>query len=231
MKLLVDAGNTAIKLASWDGEQIQPVHLSELQWQLFDEVLVSAVRSNDALELLMKQAQSHALVITFATVAAEIAGVRCGYQVTTHLGIDRWLAVIGAWSLWPQQNLIVVDAGTATTIDMINESGEHLGGWIIPGLDLMMESIVARAQKVFTSELIDFNQAPGTDTPIALSRGCCASQVGAINEARKLFTNKCKVICCGGYGLLLQQQLEPAHFQSDLVFRGLVVWFKNQPIR
>jgi type III pantothenate kinase len=228
MKLLVDAGNTAIKLAHWDGEQILAINATELDWQHYDAVLVSAVRSNEALQNLVDEAQKHSLEVNFATVTPELSGVSCGYQAFQHLGIDRWLAVLGAWSLWPTQNLVVVDAGTATTIDMVNLNGEHLGGWIIPGLDLMMESIVMRAQKVFTSELIDFELSAGTDTPIALSRGCFASQLGAVNEARNLFGQNCQVVVCGGYGLLLQQHLNLAHYQPDLVFTGLIVWFKNQ---
>ncbi|WP_352284776.1 type III pantothenate kinase, partial [Pseudoalteromonas sp. Q18-MNA-CIBAN-0097] len=71
------------------------------------------------------------------------------YEHVGNLGIDRWLALIAGFTLYPNTACIVVDAGTATTIDVLDSEGLHLGGWILPGLDLMTSSLTQNTQRVF----------------------------------------------------------------------------------
>ena len=67
-------------------------------------------------------------------------GVRTLYQDPSKLGADRWAAVIGARAL-SKTNTLIVNAGTATTIDLLGANGVHYGGWILPGLSLMQQSL------------------------------------------------------------------------------------------
>ena len=53
------------------------------------------------------------------------------------LGVDRWLAILAAaFKLYPQKNVLIIDAGTATTVDLLAKSGVHQGGWILPGITI-----------------------------------------------------------------------------------------------
>ncbi len=72
-------------------------------------------------------------VVTLTSEAA-FGGVISGYQKPEILGIDRWLDLLGAWALYPQETSLVIDAGTYITADLLLESGQHAGGVIVPGL-------------------------------------------------------------------------------------------------
>ncbi len=68
-------------------------------------------------------------------------GVSNAYQDPGQLGVDRWVALIAAHSLWPNETLCIADCGTAVTIDGLEGSGQHLGGLILPGLTLMQHAL------------------------------------------------------------------------------------------
>ena len=72
-------------------------------------------------------------------------GVRNGYAKPAQLGSDRWAALIAAWHL-VQRKCLVVDSGTATTIDTLSGQGEFVGGLILPGVELMQRSLCLRRQ-------------------------------------------------------------------------------------
>src|SRR5690606_18274094 len=72
--------------------------------------------------------------------AAETCGVRCAYADPARLGVDRWLAVVAAYRD-PGGPAVVFDCGTAITVDAVTTAGEHLGGLIIPGIQLMRRAL------------------------------------------------------------------------------------------
>src|SRR4051794_2109068 len=76
--------------------------------------------------------------------AAYQCGVRNYYEEASQLGSDRWAALIAAWQQ-QRQGCLVVDAGTATTIDALSDTGEFLGGIITPGVDLMQKALMENA--------------------------------------------------------------------------------------
>jgi len=69
-------------------------------------------------------------------------GIRNGYSEPWRLGVDRWVALIGARQLFPDSALCVIDVGTALTVDLLDERGRHRGGAIIPGPALMAASLI-----------------------------------------------------------------------------------------
>ena len=131
----------------------------------------------------------------------------------------------GTWwaKAYPNQHVIVVDAGTATTVDFVTSDNHHLGGWIVPGLDLMTSSIAQRAVKVFDDDNTTFNHGFGQTTPAALKSGCLAAQLGLIHQAVSMFDREAVLILAGGSApLLLEhiQALNPVH-DPMIVFKGL----------
>lgn len=224
MKLLVDVGNTALKLALYNEDKITFVEQQQLNWQGITQVLVASVRANPLLDSLVSEANEKGIEVKFAKVSAQQNGVTCAYAEFKNLGIDRWLVVLAAAYLYPNQSSIIIDAGTATTVDVLIDGKTHKGGWIIPGIDLMMESIVVRAEKVFANETVMFANNLGSNTPEALSYGCLAANLGLIQQARALFGENIQVLCTGGYGKLLAQHLENSEFIEDLVLQGLVAY-------
>lgn len=132
------------------------------------------------------------------TTSKKAFGVTCAYDNYQTLGIDRWLGVLGAAGLYPNQDVIVVDAGTATTVDFLTADKQHLGGWIIPGLELMTTSITSQTDKVFDEDNTAFAYGAGDTTPKALKYGCLAAQCGIVGQAVSYFDRPAKVIIAGG---------------------------------
>lgn len=162
-------------------------------------------------------------------------GVINQYNNPKSLGADRWAGMIGAKTIYPLEDVLVVNAGTATTIDYINRSGEFTGGWIIPGLSLMLGSL-ARG----TADLPDLSPANaskpnfGQSTNDCMMQGCIQAQIGAILRAIELTKKPTKLILSGGNSEYLAKQLSlslPPEVTFDidkqLVLRGLQTWFNQ----
>lgn len=163
-----------------------------------------------------------------ATRAA--GGVTNAYAHPEALGVDRWLAMIGAWQR-VRGPLACIAAGTAVTIDAVDGGGQHLGGWILPGRQLMAESLrhgtadivrgTALAPPV-TSGDFGVNTAGAIDTGIWQTLSAGASRAVQLLER----SGRCSpaVFIGGGDAAEIASRLEmPATLAVDLVFEGLAV--------
>ncbi|MEO2268976.1 type III pantothenate kinase [Pseudoalteromonas sp. YIC-656] len=232
MKLLVDAGNTAVKmlLANASGE-LHAVGLQEVPWSHVEEVLVSAVADSSALTQVLAIAAANGKTVHRACTSSHWRQLECAYPNFQTLGIDRWLAVIAGYSENPEGNTVVVDAGTALTIDVINDNHQHLGGYILSGLKLSEQSIVNRAQNVFSVEGLSAHPRPGDSTPAAVKNGAFIGALGAIEYA----LNQCggastKLLITGGDGLSLHMHLPHSTYRPHLVLEGLLKWREGSEI-
>lgn len=154
MKLLIDIGNSRVKWAFGLADSF--VASGELRLDAYPDlgVILQAGQSPEEIRISnVAGAEVGARVArilegrfgikpVFARSAASGAGVRTAYSDPGQLGIDRWLAVCAAFSRY-QSALCVVDAGTATTLDLVSANGEHQGGVILPGLELMQSTLLS----------------------------------------------------------------------------------------
>ncbi|WP_405630340.1 type III pantothenate kinase [Pseudoalteromonas sp. Ld20] len=226
MRLLIDVGNTALKATLYQQGEIKPCDVNALPWPQINELIYACVGKSDQLHALLAQANLHKVPCFEAKVSKELGGLQCAYQHYDNLGIDRWLALIAVFALWPQQNCIVVDTGTATTIDVLTAQGQHLGGWILPGLDLMTRSLTQNTQRVFDDQHTEFSNQLGVNTPNGLKNGALVATIGAVEQAKlHLSGKKPQLIFAGGYAKLLQAQFSGAVFDSQLVMKGLNQWY------
>ncbi|MFU8765165.1 MAG: type III pantothenate kinase, partial [Haliea sp.] len=99
----------------------------------------------------------------FARSEARTGALVNSYQQPLRMGVDRWLAMLGAWHRHPGR-LCVVDAGSALTIDLVAGSGRHEGGYIIPGPSLMERALLLDTDRVRFAEEAVYDLAPGTST-------------------------------------------------------------------
>jgi len=148
MLLELDCGNTLIKWRLLDREgrvrdRDMAPDLVELQLLLGgQEREISAcrlvsVRSADETQVVMDQLTSWLrLHPMLAKGSMELAGVRNGYSDYTKLGMDRWLALVAAY-VRCRRACVVIDLGTAITVDFVDAAGQHLGGYIAPGSKLL----------------------------------------------------------------------------------------------
>ena len=190
MKLLVDIGNTRTKFVYEQGQvlsEIRVVNNEEVStvwlaknWLSATAILISNVRQHSLTELIGNWALSNKIPCSVIETVKEKFGVTCAYEQANLFGVDRWLALIGSATLYPQKNLLIVDAGTATTIDVLTSSLKHIGGWILPGIDLMLDSVLKSTSKVHAVKSPLVETTFGLNTTDCVNNACWASTVGYI---------------------------------------------------
>ena len=189
--LAIDVGNTRTKWGVFDAAGELKAHgvvatdaLSGLQaspaWAACQRAVISNVAGDPAKTALGRTLATMEVQFIKATAAA--CGVKNRYRHPAQLGTDRWAAVIAAWHHY-HEPCIVVSAGTAVTIDALGRDaetggGEFLGGYILPGLRLMQQSIIDKAPGVEASDgrLQDYPD----NTADALYTGSLTAIAGAV---------------------------------------------------
>ena len=186
--LLLDAGNSRIKWALVAGGQmVQQGAAGSTEWPLLRQafaslpqphkILASNVAGEDAAQQLRAACAAWDCPVEFIAAQPEQCGVRNGYEQPAQLGSDRWAALIAAWH-HERAACLVVNCGTATTIDALSGSGEFLGGLILPGLDMMRRSLAAGTAQLGKAEG-SWREFP-RNTRDAIASGAIQATVGAI---------------------------------------------------
>lgn len=249
--LLVDAGNTFIKWALTHSDL--PFTPESIHWKEFGTVRHHELSSlKDAWQNLHRKFPIERVIISnvagqnignsiFDLLAGlepaspkidwfyseySLAGIKNTYLDYRKLGSDRFASMVGARALHPEQALIVVTAGTATTIDAISTDGTFMGGMILPGLKLMAESLAHNTAQL--PEVAQNNSKIGyfaNETGNAILSGCINAQAGAIERAftdhSKQFDNV-KCLLSGGAARYIAPNLSiPHRIIDNLVLIGL----------
>lgn len=148
MNLLIDAGNTRVKWCLANQHQLGPIHsvnhpdVPELAALWSKLTVTQAYGCNVAGHTVAEQLSTCSpLPITWLRPSSRAGGLTNAYLDPSRLGADRWAAAIGAYHLNQQQACVVAHAGTALTIDCVDQAGHFLGGTITPGLHLMRDSL------------------------------------------------------------------------------------------
>ncbi|MDX1678895.1 type III pantothenate kinase [Arsukibacterium sp.] len=225
MYLLLDIGNTREKAALFDQGEIRTLsHLTAdtLKTLPLAAVYFACVADDSRLSALQKRLALDHLPWHQISSQAKAFGVTNSYAEPQRLGVDRWLGLLAASRLYRGQSVMIVDAGTALTIDWLDKEGNHLGGWIMPGLRLQQQSVVQQTAKVFNTEPIDAQLLPGTETVSCLQNGCLAALTGAIRQGWLL--EKAQVLVfTGGDAPSLISYLPDLDISPEplLIFQGL----------
>ena len=227
MKLLcLDGGNSRLKWglfepdAGWlETGALAWGELDKLKLPAADRAVMANVAGDEADARLATLLQAMPNVRVGAV--AEQCGVRNGYDRPEQLGADRWAALIGAHALHAGPALVVM-AGTATTVDFLDESGIFRGGLILPGLELMRSSLARNTAQL---ELLEgtFSRTP-TNTADAILSGCLAAQAGAIEGQFALIADQPQALCLLGGGAaqrILPLLTIPWRREENLVLEGL----------
>ncbi|MDA9095278.1 type III pantothenate kinase [Porticoccaceae bacterium] len=236
MMLQIDVGNTQTKWRVIDGEFVcsrgsqDTASLIESELDLSAVAAITEARLSSVADSRVAQAIKNQLATQFnielqvATVSASAGGVSCGYEDVRALGVDRWLALVAAYKLY-QGAVLVVDVGSAMTLDLVSPDGQHVGGYILPGLRLMREALLRGTEKVksdLTVESIDtINMlVPGAVTEDAVNRGCLLAAVATVEKLAS--TYPAAVVITGGDALPLIEALSlKTDHKPDLVLAGL----------
>ena len=183
---------------------------------------ISSVGAESVVTILRQQiSDTFGVELQRAVVSKSAGGVRCGYPDFDKLGIDRWLAMVSAFSQF-KRSLIVVDLGSAVTLDIVRKDGQHLGGYILPGLSLMRQSLHGGTAQVRVSDHMHDTIEPGEDTSAAVNRGSLFAVVASIEKLAHVHPSK--LIITGGDASLVRGLLNVnAHHEPHLVLDGLSI--------
>ncbi len=233
--LLVDVGNSRCKWAllrsgAWlhhgaaDNSEWTVVQSAFADLPRPSRVLVSNVAGEAMAERLRIACAAWQCRVEFIAARAEQCGVRNGYQQPERLGSDRWAALIAAWNL-RRGACVVVNCGTATTIDALSAQGEFLGGLILPGTRLMRHSLAASTAQLNEEEgsVQDFPR----NTADAIRSGTLRATVGAIHHQFDILRLRYEPVHCllaGGAAVEVQAHLHlPVERVENLVLKGLQI--------
>ncbi|MDG2461545.1 MAG: type III pantothenate kinase [Luminiphilus sp.] len=227
--LLLDVGNSAIKWrlgdaaslleagGECDGQAALCKAVAGLDWgcvavasvagDAIDEALVGALQSVRDAPCWRAQPQRECL------------GLTNGYPDPGTMGVDRWVAMIGAWRELGGP-LCIIDAGTATTVDLVNQDGRHEGGFILPGADLMRHALSSGTGRIRVAALSASGMRPGTSTQECVSAGAWRATFGAVQSVLSDFPQHRAVITGGNASHLLSLGLV-AEYRPNVVMEGL----------
>ncbi len=158
----------------------------------------------------------------FARSTARCGAVQNSYAEPERMGVDRWLAMLAAWQR-VQGRVCVIDAGSALTIDLLDDKGRHEGGYIIPGPTLMERALLLDTERVRFAEEVDYTLEPGSSTAEAVRHGIALAQAGALALAMdRAGVAPSRLLFCGGWGQTLLRLLDRGgEYIPELVFEGL----------
>ena len=246
--LTIDVGNTQILIGMYEGTELAD------HWRL----ATTSERTSDEYAVLVRQLLGDAevkgiaisSVVPRATAALRSmvrryfgfepvvveAGTKTGMPILTdnpkEVGADRIVNAIAAYDLYGGPT-IVVDFGTATTLDAVSSKGEYLGGAILPGIDISMDALFARADRLYRVELIEPRSVIGKNTIECLQSGAIygfAGQVDAIVSRMEDELGDCTVVSTGGLSNLIARfSTSIEHHEPWLTLHGLrLVYERNQ---
>lgn len=254
MWLLVDIGNTRVKwarlvdgrmgkhqaapIAGWTAQEYAKRMVGR-GWEGEDgRIVVSSVAGERVNRMVTAAArQAGAPVPEFVTSQRSAAGITTEYLEPWRLGVDRFVGAIGAHHLASGQPVCVVNVGTAMTLDLVDGSGRHFGGAIVPGPALMVNSLLTQTHGIRRranggrSGVTSFF-ARTTRTAIGQGSLYAAAAVidRAIEEARSLVGTRPLVLLTGGGSTALRPLIRnTAVCLPELVLHGLAVWSKRMP--
>ncbi|HKI87812.1 MAG TPA: type III pantothenate kinase [Draconibacterium sp.] len=233
MNLIIDIGNTRTKFSVFNRgevlitvpvEEFTPGHIDILKMEHpeLNKVILSSVKSCSS---ALKNALENQFETFIELNANTPLPIENCYQTKETLGYDRIAAVTGAFDLYPNTNVLVIDAGTAITYDLVNDRKQYLGGNISPGFEIRFKALHQFTGKLPLIGPADMNKLFGTSTEEAIRAGV---QNGVFYEVDKTidyfkeFYSNLKVIITGGDANFFDKKLKNSFFvHFNLIALGL----------
>ena len=232
VNLIIDQGNASTKVAVYNEERLEASFVFKIfdieavsslfnTYNLTQGIFSTVVDTDDELVCYLKKRLS-CFVFLDETVKLPIS---IKYQTPQTLGKDRMAAVVGATYLYPNRNLLVIDAGTAITYELVDASSTFLGGNISPGMTTRFKALHEFTKKL--PLLVEQEDVPliGDSTELAIQAGVVNGIVfemdGYIDSLQKIYPDLL-VFLTGGHSFYFESRLKSSIFVSvNLVLVGL----------
>ena len=242
--LVADLGNSRFKIATVDSES-----LGDVVSGAYDEgtgvidlllpsiepgttlMVASVARPRDRDVILDRLAREAGVAVKMISAAQPLGGIVPGYRRPEQLGVDRLLAMIAVKAL-TDRPFCVVDAGTAVTMDFVDEFGQHMGGLILPGQQMFRDCLVNNTS-IPRDRVVHPSDVLGRDTPTGVARAAAYAVAGIaemfLEGRRALFAGREPELFVGGGNA--EDVVSMCAIQSrtvdHLVLRGLAVLALN----
>jgi type III pantothenate kinase len=167
------------------------------------------------------------LTIENVIAQADAFGVRNAYEQSAQLGADRWAGLVAA-----RQHCVgltcIIDCGTALTVDVITAEGVHVGGIIVPGMEMMIASLIENTDGIASSGRAEISPLAVTNTEDAVQAGVSAALCGAVQQVlqrcRDELGEEPGCVLTGGNAKRLLSSLPASTiYDPDWVFKGLAI--------
>jgi type III pantothenate kinase len=218
--LLIDIGNTRLKwqlrgkvrAQGWDTLP-DDAQLGEIS-----QVLAASVGETSIKAVLQQRFGSK--LVWFGAPRLDLPIFTHCYKNPERLGVDRWLALLGT-RRHCESAALVVDAGTALTVDVLSADNRHEGGFILPGLSMAQRALFQNTAKVrpFDDESAQYSVALGQDTLSCVRQGLLRQALSLVQGLQQDYPQH-RLFITGGDGEWLAQALAVPYY-SDLIFDGM----------
>ncbi len=241
MNLALDVGNTYTKLAIFDGDELVYSEAHELmsierlreiisEYPIKRAIFSSVSKSYYNFERLLDESY-YFLKLSHNTPTPVVNK----YATPKTLGKDRIAGAVGAHALYPNDNVLVIDAGTCVTYDLTTKNGEYLGGNISPGLTIRLKALNNYTERLplLEKQKIDYLIGNSTNTSIlsGVIMGLAAELDGMINAYAEKYP-ELKVVITGGDAKFFESYMKNSIFAvPNLVLVGLnkIIEYNAQP--
>jgi len=238
--LLLDAGNSAIKAQWWHDKELKYTFSARYApgWQsrflafladinaghcYYSSVLIDALESD--LITSLRQFLPAAKIQRIEPLES-CHGVRNAYQPAEGIGVDRWLCLLGA-AAQVHNDVMIVDAGSAITIDLLCGDGQHLGGAILPGFNTTIERFKAILHRAdFEHPDISKNDEPGCSTEACIRIDYEPTDVAVVERLidrwfERLAPDSALIVTGGDANCIKSDRYKHFRIVPDLVFQGM----------
>ncbi|MDI3525964.1 MAG: type pantothenate kinase [Tenuifilum sp.] len=231
MNLVIDIGNTFTKVAVADGQDVKYFQNTlEIEIDELDRI-IKEFQPNNCIVSAVGKIPVNTLMWLKQNINVHVAGINTKipienkYSTPETLGFDRLALAVGAATLFPNRNVLVIDAGTAITYDFVTESGVYIGGAISPGLQMRFKALHNFTAKLPLIEKVEKTEIIGTTTKTCVSSGVVNGALfeidGYIHQISSIYDD-CVVVLTGGDSNFLANNLKNSIFVNQyLLIIGL----------
>ncbi len=246
MLLTVDVGNTTTGIAIFDGDrivsqnklltpdEISPIFLKSMikkdyRKEITDIIVSSVVPFVDqSLKDSMESYFKRSPIIIDHTLDT---GLNLKIDTPSELGADRIADSVGGLYFYDPP-LIIIDSGTATTFEIISKDSEYIGGCILPGIELSINSLAQNTAKLQRIHFTPPRSILGTNTETHINAGIYYCYIGGlsymIDEYKKIVGNHAKVIATGGLARYFQDKIKGIDlYEPNLIYYGIMTIFNR----
>jgi type III pantothenate kinase len=232
MNLIIDAGNTCVKVAVFEQDTIIELVVFDKKKILFEvkklikkhkisSGIMSNVASISEKNILKLQ---HLIKLTLVSSTIKVPFINL-YKTPKTLGVDRIALVSGAVKKYPKKNVLIIDAGTCITFDFVNSKSEYLGGAISLGIQMRFKSLHKFTANLPLLEIVENKNLIGNSTEESINSGVVNGVIKEIDGVILAYKEKFSdltVVLTGGDTNFLSKQLKSIIFANqNFLLQGL----------